>query len=72
MSKENEHSTPFKTSCGGQALMEGIMMRGPAKQAVVVRKPDGDLDIEVTPIPQRKGPAKWPFIRGIGACPGKM
>ena len=36
----------FKTMCGGQALIEGIMMRGPKKQAIVVRKPDGELDIE--------------------------
>ena len=35
----------FKTMCGGQALIEGIMMRGPKKQAVVVRKPDGTLAI---------------------------
>ena len=35
----------FKTMCGGQALIEGIMMRGPKKQAVVVRKPDGALAI---------------------------
>ena len=31
----------FKTMCGGQALIEGIMMRGPKKQSVVVRRPDG-------------------------------
>ena len=36
----------FKTMCGGQALIEGIMMRGPKKQAVVVRKPDGELEIQ--------------------------
>ena len=35
----------FKTMCGGQALIEGIMMRGPKKQAIVVRKPDGELAI---------------------------
>ena len=36
----------FKTMCGGQALIEGIMMRGPKKQAIVVRKPDGELAIK--------------------------
>ncbi len=36
----------FKTMCGGQALIEGIMMRGPKKQSVVVRKPDGELEIQ--------------------------
>lgn len=35
----------FKTMCGGQALIEGIMMRGPKKQAIVVRQPDGQLAI---------------------------
>ena len=32
--------------CGGQALIEGIMMRGPKKQAIVVRKPDGELAVK--------------------------
>ena len=36
----------FKTMCGGQALIEGIMMRGPKKQSIVVRKPDGELEIQ--------------------------
>ena len=55
----------FKTMIGGQALIEGIMMRGPEKDAVVVRGKDG-LTVEVS---QRKLPRdgsikKWPFIRG--------
>ena len=33
------------TSIGGQALIEGIMMRGPQKTAMAVRKPDGDIDL---------------------------
>ena len=47
--KENKQgrNTAFKTMCGGQALIEGIMMRGPKKQAVVVRKPDGQLETQV-------------------------
>ena len=32
-----------KTSIGGQAVIEGVMMRGPEKIAVAVRKPDGDI-----------------------------
>ena len=31
----------FRTSIGGQALIEGILMRGPEKQAIVVRSPEG-------------------------------
>ena len=34
-------STPFRTTIGGQALMEGILMRGPSKQAIVCRTADG-------------------------------
>ena len=47
MGKEqiNKCCPPFKTMCGGQALIEGIMMRGPNKQAAVVRRPDGELEI---------------------------
>ena len=40
------HCTPFKTTCGGQALLEGILMQGPEKRAIVVRKPDGELSVE--------------------------
>ena len=55
----------FKTSIGGQALIEGIMMRGPEKDAVVVRGKDG-LTVEVTPRKIRKKGsfATWPLIRG--------
>jgi uncharacterized protein YqhQ len=45
----------FKTSIGGQALIEGIMMRGPEKDAIVVRTPDG-LNIEVND--RKKNPPK--------------
>ena len=56
----------FKTMIGGQALIEGIMMRGPDKDAIVVRRADG-LSIETSP--RKKNPPKscknLPFIRGI-------
>ena len=56
----------FKTAIGGQALIEGIMMRGPEKDAIVVRKGE-ELDIQVTPRKQApKGSFKtWPLIRGV-------
>ena len=68
--KENTQgrSTKFKTMCGGQALIEGIMMRGPKKQAVVVRKPDGQLETQVKDlrfIKDRYPVLGLPFIRGI-------
>ena len=56
----------FKTTIGGQALIEGIKMRGPDKDAIVVRTKE-DLHIET--MPRKKNPPKsWknlPFIRGI-------
>ena len=56
----------FKTTIGGQALIEGIMMRGPDKDAIVVRTKEG-LHIET--MPRKKNPPKsWknlPFIRGV-------
>lgn len=61
-------SKGFKTMCGGQALIEGIMMRGPKKQAVVVRKPDGELEIqekELKLIKDRCPVLGWPLIRGV-------
>ncbi len=56
----------FKTMIGGQALIEGIMMRGPEKDAVVCRTKDG-LDVEVNNrrLPAEKSPLKWPLIRGV-------
>ena len=58
----------FKTMCGGQALIEGIMMRGPKKQSIVVRKPDGELEIqekELKLIKDRYPILGLPLIRGV-------
>ncbi len=56
----------FKTMIGGQALIEGIMMRGPEKDAVVVRTKDG-LQTEVTnrKLPPSGSALRWPLIRGV-------
>jgi len=57
-----------KTSIGGQALIEGIMMRGPKKQAIVVRRPDGGLEIqekELTLIKDKYPICGVPMIRGV-------
>jgi len=56
-----------KPQYGGQAVIEGVMMRGPEGFAVAVRKPDGNIGIlrEHTVAPsRRKGPLAWPFVRG--------
>ncbi len=56
----------FKTMIGGQALIEGIMMRGPEKDAVVVRTGD-TLTVETMPrkIAPRKSVKNWVFLRGM-------
>ena len=56
----------FKTMIGGQALIEGIMMRGPEKDAIVCRTKEG-LSIEVTDrkLPKEGSPLRWPLIRGV-------
>lgn len=53
----------FKTSVGGQALMEGIMMRGPKKICVAVRKLDGEIDLTMEDVKHHKW-QKIPFVRG--------
>jgi len=57
----------FKTSIGGQALLEGILMRGPEKQAIVVSTPDGYvIKEEPVKLPKDKYPVLgWPIIRGV-------
>lgn len=61
--RNNEH----KTTIGGQALIEGIMMKGPIKSAMAVRKQDGEIDLEVWNT-SKGGGLPWyrkvPFIRG--------
>ena len=58
----------FRTTIGGQALIEGIMMRGPKTDAIVVRTKDG-LQVETNPRKTRSkySPAKWPILRGVVA-----
>ncbi len=56
-----------KTSIGGQALMEGIMMRGPKVTAMAVRNPEGEIVLEKWPTATKKKPkiVKLPIIRGV-------
>ncbi len=56
-----------RTSIGGQALMEGIMMRGPKKNAMAVRRPNGKIFFEESENEKKKRPAicRWPVIRGV-------
>ena len=68
MSKHTNNACPLrKTSIGGQALMEGIMMRGPKTTAMAVRNPQGEIVLETFPTVGKKRPAicRWPIIRGV-------
>lgn len=65
MKKQENTSCQFKTSVGGQALIEGIMMKGPYKSCMAVRKPDGTIDLEEWDTKRATGVKKIPFLRGI-------
>ena len=64
--------TPYKTTCGGQALIEGIMMQGPKKRCIVVRRPDGETEVKTEDIKPRKKIWSLPFLRGIMGFGGSM
>ena len=65
MSKQNKSCK--RTSIGGQALMEGIMMRGPVTTAMAVRNTKGEIVIEKFPTVTQKRPKFFslPIIRGV-------
>jgi uncharacterized protein YqhQ len=57
------------TLVGGQAVMEGVMMRSPHSYCVAVRKPTGEIVTEESPLPRlsdRYPVFKWPVLRGLG------
>ena len=66
MSQRPGRNEKFKTSIGGQAVIEGVMMRGPEKGAMACRLPNGEIDLETWEV---KGSKAWyrkvPFVRGI-------
>ena len=62
--EKKEKEKLHRTTIGGQALIEGIMMKGPEKTAMAVRKKDGEIAIEEKVNKQRKWYNKAPFIRG--------
>lgn len=67
MAENTQMNTVKKTSIGGQALIEGVMMRGPEKTAMAVREPGGTIVLEEWENPVNKRPAftRWPFVRGL-------
>ena len=64
--KKEGSGCAFRTSIGGQALIEGILMRGPEKQAIVVRSKEGLVTkVEELKLIRDKYPILgWPLIRG--------
>ena len=63
---DNKHPEPH--FYGGQAVMEGVMMRGRSTYTMAVRKPDGEIEVRTYPI--KKSKRQWlklPVIRGIAA-----
>lgn len=67
MNKKEEQGA-FRTSIGGQALIEGIMMRGPDKQSIVIRNPEGELVEkvdEINTLSKKYSIFRIPFIRGV-------
>ncbi len=66
MNKKDNKSCHI-TSIGGQAVIEGVMMRGPKESAIAVRKPDGEIIVEKKPINSfvaKYKINKIPIIRG--------
>ena len=63
MSNKNEKCCKM-TKIGGQALIEGIMMKGVSKAAMAVRMKDGGIDVEEWDLQPNKWYNKTPFIRG--------
>ena len=64
----DEEVKVIKSRIGGQALIEGVMMRGITHTAMAVRKPDGDIDVSMEEIHTRKGiriASKIPIVRGV-------
>ncbi|MDQ6676635.1 MAG: DUF1385 domain-containing protein [Acidobacteriota bacterium] len=58
-----------ETLVGGQAVMEGVMMRAPHSYCVAVRKPNGEIvtdEMPVSRLSERNHIWKWPILRGIG------
>ncbi len=53
------------TKVGGQAIMEGLMMRGSRAIAIANREPCGNIHLVVEPLPERSKWSKIPVIRGV-------
>ncbi|MFZ5649200.1 MAG: DUF1385 domain-containing protein [Bacillota bacterium] len=60
----------FNFQYGGQAVIEGVMMRGPSSRAVAVRLPEGGIAVDekqIASITKKYPFLKWPLLRGVVA-----
>ncbi len=71
---KSESSVKFKTSIGGQALIEGIMMLGPEKRAIVCRGSGEMVEKveDVKPLKEISPVLGWPLVRGVAAFISSM
>src|ERR687895_2974926 len=63
----SEQARAPRPSIGGQAVLEGVMMRGPSSWSVACRKPDETIAVTRNPLPtlaERHKWLKWPMFRG--------
>ncbi|MDX1691700.1 MAG: DUF1385 domain-containing protein [Acidimicrobiia bacterium] len=61
-------SRPPGAQVGGQAVIEGVMMRAPNRWAVAVRRPDDVIEVQSNDLPRLSARSRWakvPFIRGV-------
>ena len=65
--REAQSREKFKTMIGGQALIEGILMQGPEKRAIVVRSPEGEISIDL----RGKAPGRGAYLCPSAACLAK-
>lgn len=65
--KKQKQKNVKRTMIGGQALMEGVMMRGSTSMAMAVRSPDGSIMLETSRLKGRRWYSKVPIVRGVVA-----
>lgn len=66
--KSSKIKPKHRTTIGGQALIEGVMMKGPDKVSIAVRKPDGDIELKVDDLDtlgMKYKIFRMPFLRGV-------
>ena len=71
---EKENTSQRPVDIGGQAVLEGVMMKGPKAYAIAVRRPNGDIVVAHHPSEPLSKKHPWmgkPFIRGAVSCCGR-